>query len=58
MTTPEFIALAERISGRSLDTLFQAWLFGTTRPEVTNPPATATKRAGVPSPIAGRLLRR
>ena len=31
-TTPEFIALAERISGKQLDTLFQDWLYGTERP--------------------------
>ncbi|MGE5830930.1 MAG: M1 family metallopeptidase [Micromonosporaceae bacterium] len=31
-TTAQFIALAEQVSGRSLDALFQAWLYGTTRP--------------------------
>jgi aminopeptidase N len=31
-TTPEFIATAERVSGAKLDTLFQAWLYGKTRP--------------------------
>ena len=31
-TTPEFIALAERVSGRQLDTLFRDWLYGTRRP--------------------------
>jgi len=31
-TTPEFIALAERISGKDLDALFRAWVYGTTRP--------------------------
>jgi len=31
-TTEEFIAHAERVSGRSLDSLFDAWLFGTTKP--------------------------
>jgi aminopeptidase N len=31
-TTDEFIALAEQISGKNLDSLFAAWLFGTTRP--------------------------
>jgi aminopeptidase N len=30
--TPELIALAERISGKQLDTLFQDWLYGTKRP--------------------------
>jgi len=31
-TTEEFIAHAERVSSRSLDSLFDAWLFGTTKP--------------------------
>jgi len=31
-TTPEFIALCERISGKRLDTLFRDWLYGTKRP--------------------------
>lgn len=31
-TTADFIALAERVSGRQLDQLFQDWLYGTTRP--------------------------
>ncbi|NUW43529.1 M1 family metallopeptidase [Nonomuraea rhodomycinica] len=32
-TTPEFVALAERLSGKQLDTLFDAWLFQSSRPE-------------------------
>jgi aminopeptidase N len=31
-TTAEFVALAERISGKQLDNLFQAWLYDKTRP--------------------------
>ncbi|MEV1014280.1 M1 family metallopeptidase [Micromonospora sp. NPDC049801] len=31
-TTAEFVALAERISGKQLDALFDAWLFGTKKP--------------------------
>ncbi|MBM0277595.1 M1 family metallopeptidase [Micromonospora tarensis] len=31
-TTAEFVALAERISGKQLDELFDAWLYGTKRP--------------------------
>jgi aminopeptidase N len=31
-TTEEFVALAEQISGKSLKSLFQAWLFGRDRP--------------------------
>jgi aminopeptidase N len=33
-TTPEFIALAERISGQQLDKLFDAWLFTGSKPAV------------------------
>jgi aminopeptidase N len=32
-TTKEFIALAERVSGEQLDDLFDAWLYGTKRPD-------------------------
>ncbi|MEU4833241.1 M1 family metallopeptidase [Streptosporangium sp. NPDC023615] len=32
VTTPQFIALAERISGRDLDALFDAWLFTPRKP--------------------------
>jgi aminopeptidase N len=32
-TTAEFVALAERISGKPLRPLFEAWLYGTKRPE-------------------------
>ncbi|MEU7589840.1 M1 family metallopeptidase [Micromonospora sp. NPDC049230] len=31
-TTAEFVALAERVSGKQLDALFDAWLYGTQRP--------------------------
>jgi aminopeptidase N len=36
-TTEEFIAVAERVSGESLDALFQEWLFGTTEPARPTP---------------------
>ncbi|WP_027341737.1 M1 family metallopeptidase [Hamadaea tsunoensis] len=32
-STPQFIALAEKISGKDLDQLFQQWLYGKTRPD-------------------------
>ena len=59
VTTPEFIDLAERISGRSLDALFQAWLFSPTRPEVATPPAAAVTglKVRVPSPMVDRRSR-
>lgn len=31
-TTDEFVAVAERVSGKQLDKLFAAWLHGTERP--------------------------
>ena len=34
VTTDEFIALAEKVSGEQLDELFEVWLFGTERPVV------------------------
>ncbi|MEV1332928.1 M1 family metallopeptidase [Micromonospora costi] len=36
-STAEFIALAERVSGKKLTALFDAWLYGTTRPENPKP---------------------
>ena len=32
VTTPEFVAVAERVSGEELSPLFDAWLYGTTKP--------------------------
>jgi aminopeptidase N len=32
VTTPEFVALAERVSGRALDAFFDAWLFTPAKP--------------------------
>jgi aminopeptidase N len=45
-STPEFIALAEKISGRQLDTLFDQWLFTPTKPPLP------TAAAGQPAPAA------
>jgi aminopeptidase N len=42
-TTPEFIALAERVSGQQLDDLFTAWLFTPTKPALS--PALSMGRA-------------
>ncbi|MEV4717988.1 M1 family metallopeptidase [Micromonospora noduli] len=33
-TTAEFVALAERISGKQLDAIFDAWLYGTKKPDL------------------------
>jgi Peptidase family M1 domain len=38
VTTPQFIQLAERISGQQLDALFDAWLFTGEKPALLGPP--------------------
>ena len=40
-TTPEFIALAERIAGRSLGGVFDRWLFTAGKPPFSEPAGTA-----------------
>ena len=58
VTTDEFIALAERISGQQLDALFDAWLFTGARPELTSAAARATARtSAAASSIVARQLR-
>lgn len=54
-TTDEFIALAESVSGRQLDDLFNAWLFTPERPE--RPTATQRERAAWMSPAASESAR-
>ena len=44
-TTAEFVALAERISGRPLTSLFHQWLFTTTKPPLPAAPAGAAAPA-------------
>jgi hypothetical protein len=51
VTTPQFIALSERISGQQLDDLFTAWLYTPTRPAVETVPAAAARAA-----VAGPAL--
>ncbi len=59
VTTPQFIALSEQISGQQLDSLFQTWLFTTTKPALDTAAAarTATTSQQVP-PAARSLLER
>jgi hypothetical protein len=45
VTTPQFIALAERISGQDLGDFFQTWLFTPAKPPGIEP-AGARSRAG------------
>jgi aminopeptidase N len=44
VTTPEFIALAEEISGEQLDALFTAWLFTPAKPPLEEAGAAAAER--------------
>lgn len=56
-STEEFIALAERISGQQLDTLFHDWLFTTTKPPYPGdgPPPAAS--AATDKPDLAHILR-
>jgi aminopeptidase N len=60
VTTDEFIALAESISGQQLDELFQTWLFTPEKPELeevaaATADATATELAQVSAPVGERV---
>ena len=48
VTTGDFVAVAERLSGQQLDDLFDTWLYTTTRPRWA-----ALRRCGVPAGGAG-----
>jgi aminopeptidase N len=50
-TTPEFIALAERISGKQLDNLFTTWLYTAGKPAVGPNGATARAAAAKPGSV-------
>jgi len=47
-TTEEFIALAEEVSGRQLDTLFETWLFTAGKPPPLAPARPAARRSAAP----------
>jgi len=47
-STSEFVALAERVSGRELGGLFQHWLFTPGKPPASAPAAAGLLRAAVP----------
>ena len=49
VTTPQFIRLAERISGEQLDAFFETWLFTPAKPEGIEAPAAARARAQAPA---------
>jgi hypothetical protein len=54
VTTDEFVALAERISGQDLDALFDTWLFIPSRPAL--PVVAARSIARAPSAAAAKTL--
>jgi hypothetical protein len=45
VTIPEFIALAERISGKQLDDLFNTWLFTPGKPVLAGAAADSAARS-------------
>jgi aminopeptidase N len=55
--TGQFIALAERVSGKDLDKLFDVWLFTPGKPDV---PATSVSRSAATTQLgaAGGLITR
>jgi hypothetical protein len=55
VTTDEFIALAEKISGQELDDLFETWLFALGRPEL--PESLGVARASASGAASAMLLR-
>ena len=55
VTTDEFIALAEKVSGAELDDLFETWLFTPGRPEL--PESLGVARASASGAASAMLLR-
>lgn len=45
VSTDQFIALAERLSGKDLDALFNAWVYSPTKPAGFEPAASASARS-------------
>jgi len=56
-TIPQFIRLAEQISGEQLDDLFQAWLFTGSKPALEAAAAARASAASPPAPSM-ELMRR
>jgi hypothetical protein len=57
-TFPQFIRLAQRVSGEQLDDLFRVWLFTGAKPVLEGATAAATARATATSPSAAATLER
>jgi aminopeptidase N len=55
VSTPQFVRLAERVSGEQLDDLFDTWLYTSTKPAGASGSAS---RAAAPLATAERLLER
>ena len=55
-TIPQFIRLAERVSGEQLDDLFQAWLFTGSKPALAG--AAASRTTASPPAVAMEQMRR
>jgi aminopeptidase N len=58
VTTPQFIALAERVSGQDLGVFFDQWLFTPARPASLPPVATAARSTAGESAATARMDRR
>jgi aminopeptidase N len=57
VSTDDFIALAERVSGQQLDDLFDAWLFTPSKPELQDAVAAAqTTGSTADAPFMGKRL--
>jgi hypothetical protein len=57
VTTDEFIALAERISGQDLGELFDVWLFTGSKPGAAAPAASAFTTAEAPEVLQSQVIR-
>lgn len=58
VTTDQFIALAEKVSGQQLDALFQTWLFTITKPVVDTPAAARLAPTGTLSLLDKAFVKR
>ncbi|MEU6641120.1 M1 family metallopeptidase [Saccharomonospora sp. NPDC046836] len=56
-TIPEFVALAEKLSGTQLDDVFDTWLFTAGKPAQSPNGAVTTRLASVPEPKSYAQLR-
>ncbi|MDP9143224.1 MAG: immune inhibitor A, partial [Actinomycetota bacterium] len=57
VSTDEFIALAERISGQDLGDLFDAWLFTGSKPQVEAAAASGLTTEDVPDVLRSQMVR-